>query len=113
MMTRNRRRKLAGQAILIMTLSIVVLTGLLAIAVDGGMIYLDKRRLQNASDSGALAGGDATETLPLRSYTSIHQTALTEIYHNLFPGPALPVAPVGRTPPPPAYAPPHRSPVPS
>src|SRR5205085_3614726 len=76
MMTSNRRRKLAGQAILIMTLSIVVLTGLLAIAVDGGMIYLDKRRLQNASDSGALAGGDATETLPLRSYTSIHQTAL-------------------------------------
>ena len=97
MMTSNRRRKLAGQAILIMTLSIVVLTGLLAIAVDGGMIYLDKRRLQNASDSGALAGGDATETLPLRSYTSIHQTALTEIYHNLFPGTAVPVVPVGAT----------------
>jgi hypothetical protein len=97
MMTTNRRRKLAGQAIIILTLSIVVLTGLLAIAVDGGMIYLDKRRLQNASDSGALAGGDAAETLPLRSYTSIHQAALNEIYHNLFPGTTVPTVPVGAT----------------
>src|SRR6267143_1400075 len=97
MMSRNRRRKLAGQALVILIVSIVALTGLLAIAVDGGMIYLDKRRLQNASDSAALAGGDATENLPLRSYTSIHQAALNEIYHNLFPGTTVPTVSVGAT----------------
>ncbi len=95
MIIQFRRRKRAGQALIIMVLSIVVLVGLLAVGVDGGMIYLDKRRLQNAADAGALAGGDATESLPLRSYTSIHQTALNEIYHNLFPGTTVPTVPAG------------------
>ena len=90
-----RRKRLAGQAIIIMALSILVLTGLLAIAIDGGMIYLDRRRLQNAADSGALAGGDAVEALPLRTYQSAHQAALNEIYHNLFPGTTVPTVAAG------------------
>lgn len=95
-MTSFRRRKLAGQALVIFVLSLMALTGLLVIAVDGGMIYLDKRRLQNAADAGALAGGDATENLPLgNSYASAHQAALNEIYHNLFPGTAVPTVPAG------------------
>ena len=96
MMPIARRRKLAGQALVIFVLSIMALTGLLVIAVDGGMIYLDKRRLQNAADAAALAGGDATENLPLaNSYTSAHQAALNEIYHNLFPGTTVPTVPAG------------------
>lgn len=95
MIIQLRRRKRAGQALIVMVLSIVVLVGLLAIGVDGGMIYLDKRRLQNAADAGALAGGDATENLPLRTYTAVHQTALNEIYHNLFPGTTVPTVPAG------------------
>ncbi|TMD88234.1 MAG: hypothetical protein E6I78_01325, partial [Chloroflexi bacterium] len=95
MLSSYRRRKLAGQAIVIFVLSIMALTGLLVIAVDGGMIYLDKRRLQNAADAGALAGGDAAESLPLQTYNAAHQAALNEIYHNLFPGTAVPTVPVG------------------
>jgi len=94
-MSRYRRRKLAGQALIIFALAIVALTGLLVIAVDGGSIYLDKRRLQNAADAGALAGGDAAESLPLRTYYIAHQAALNEIYHNLFPGTAVPTVPSG------------------
>ena len=98
MLTTIRRRKLAGQALIIFVLSLMALTGLLVIAVDGGMIYLDKRRLQNAADAGALAGGDATENLPLgNSYASAHQAALNEIYHNLFPGTTVPTVPAGAT----------------
>src|SRR5213079_1971775 len=93
-MSRYRRRKLAGQALIIFALAIVALTGLLVIAVDGS-IYLDKRRLQNAADAGALAGGDAAESLPLRTYYIAHQAALNEIYHNLFPGTAVPTVPSG------------------
>ena len=95
MISSYRRRKLAGQAIIIFALAIVAMTGLLVIAVDGGSIYLDKRRLQNAADAGALAGGDAAESLPLRSYAVPHQAALNEIYHNLFPGTAVPLVPAG------------------
>ncbi len=92
-MSSYRRRKLAGQALIIFALAIVAMTGLLVIAVDGGSIYLDKRRLQNAGDAGALAGGDAAEALPLRSYSVPHQAALNEIYHNLFPGTTVPTVP--------------------
>ncbi|TMD20966.1 MAG: hypothetical protein E6I99_13145 [Chloroflexi bacterium] len=95
MMTSYRRRKLAGQAVIIFVLSIMAMTGLLVIAVDGGSIYLDKRRLQNAADAGALAGGDAAENLPLQSYYQAHQAALNEIYHNLFPGTTVPTVPAG------------------
>src|SRR5256885_15025177 len=95
MMTSYRRRKLAGQAVIIFVLSIMAMTGLLVIAVDGGSIYLDKRRLQNAADAGALAGGDAAENLPLQTYYTAHQGALNEIYHNLFPGTTVPTVPPG------------------
>jgi len=94
-MSSYRRRKLAGQVLIIFALAIMAMTGLLVIAVDGGSIYLDKRRLQNAADAGALAGGDAAEALPLRSYSVPHQAALDEIYHNLFPGTAVPIVPGG------------------
>src|SRR6266550_1856087 len=97
MMSSYRRRKLAGQAIIIFVVSIMALTGLLVIALDGGMIYLDKRRLQNAADAGALAGGDAAENLPLQTYYQPHQAALNEIYHNLFPGTAVPTVPITAT----------------
>src|SRR5438445_6434322 len=95
MIASYRRRKLAGQAVIIFVLSIMAMTGLLVIAVDGGSIYLDKRRLQNAADAGALAGGDAAENLPLQTYYTAHQVALNEIYHNLFPGTAVPTVPAG------------------
>jgi uncharacterized membrane protein len=95
MMSSYRRRKLAGQAIIIFVLAIMAMTGLMVIAVDGGSIYLDKRRLQNTADAAALAGGDAAEALPLRSYSVPHQAALNEIYHNLFPGVAVPTVPAG------------------
>jgi len=38
-------------------IGIVVLLGFAALAVDGGMVYSDRRHAQNASDAASLAGG--------------------------------------------------------
>ena len=48
-----------GQAIVLLALAFVVMLGFTAIAVDGSMIYADRRLAQSASDSAALAGAAA------------------------------------------------------
>jgi hypothetical protein len=49
----------SGQAIVLLVISLVVLLGFTALALDGGMAYSDRRITQNAADSAALAGGGA------------------------------------------------------
>ena len=48
-----------GQALVLLVLSMVVLLGFTALAVDGGMVYSDRRHAQMASDASSLAGGSA------------------------------------------------------
>ncbi len=45
-----------GQAIIQVTISLVVLLGFLALAIDVGRVYAERRNMQNAADAGALAG---------------------------------------------------------
>ncbi len=45
----------SGQAIVILVLSIVGLLAFAALAIDGGIIYVERRRVQNAADNSALA----------------------------------------------------------
>ena len=45
-----------GQALVVMVFAVIALLVALGLAIDGGMIILDRRRMQNASDAGALAG---------------------------------------------------------
>ena len=45
-----------GQALIIITLAAVVLFGFAALAIDGSMLFSDKRHAQNAADTAALAG---------------------------------------------------------
>jgi hypothetical protein len=46
-----------GQAIVLLAVGFVVLLGFTALAVDGGMMYSDRRYAQNAADAASLAGG--------------------------------------------------------
>lgn len=46
-----------GQALVLMVLAMVVLLGFTALAVDGGMVYSDRRHYQNIADAASLAGG--------------------------------------------------------
>ncbi len=50
---RDNRR---GQAIVIMALAMVAICGMLALAIDAGRLYFQRRLMQDAVDAGALAG---------------------------------------------------------
>ena len=56
MQTKNNNSE-RGQAIVLIALAIIVLLGFTALAVDGSMVYSDRRMVQNAADASALAGG--------------------------------------------------------
>ena len=75
-------RKQSGQAVILVAVAVVVLTAILALALDGGGIYLDRRQLQNAADSAALAGAEKLMAVP-PSYTSIHNQAIGNLVKNL------------------------------
>src|ERR1700694_1723578 len=80
-------RKQSGQAVVLVAVAVLVLTAILALALDGGGIYLDKRQLQNAADSAALAGAELLMAVP-PSYTSIHNQGAANLLKNL-PGTSL------------------------
>jgi hypothetical protein len=80
-------RKQSGQAVVLVAVAVLVLTAILALALDGGSIYLDKRQLQNAVDSAALAGAELLMTVP-PNYASIHNQAMANMLKNL-PGTSL------------------------
>jgi hypothetical protein len=46
----------AGQVLVQVAIMVGVLFGFLALALDGGHFYVERRRMQNAADAGALAG---------------------------------------------------------
>ena len=50
------RRRGSGQAIVIMALAMVAICGMLALAIDAGRLYFQRRLMQDAVDAGALAG---------------------------------------------------------
>src|SRR5205807_1850331 len=68
-------RKQSGQAVVLVAVAVVVLTAILALALDGGGIYLDRRQIQNAADSAALAGAELLMAIP-PSYPGIHNQAI-------------------------------------
>ncbi len=53
-MKRNARE--TGQAVVVIAVSLLVLLGIAGLAVDGGMLYSDRRNAQNVADAAALAG---------------------------------------------------------
>lgn len=48
-----------GQAVILLVLAVVALLGFTALAVDGSMIYSDRRYAQTGADASALAGASA------------------------------------------------------
>jgi hypothetical protein len=49
----------SGQVMILMAFGLVAFLGFVALALDGGMAYSDRRRAQNGADSASLAGGGA------------------------------------------------------
>lgn len=70
----TKRNLERGQAIVLLAVTIVVLLGFTALAIDGGMVYADRRRAQNGADAAALAGAlqrvnDASDAVVLEAIT--------------------------------------------
>jgi len=53
----NNRNQEKGQAIVLIAIAFIGLIGFAALAIDGGMVYSDRRHAQNAADAGSLTGG--------------------------------------------------------
>jgi Flp pilus assembly protein TadG len=77
------KRRQAGQAIVLVAAAVLVLTAILALAIDGGGIYLERRQLQNAADAGALAGAEKLWSSSPPNYAAMHTQALSTIGKNL------------------------------
>ena len=75
-------RRQSGQAVVLVAVAVLLLTAILALALDGGSIYLDRRQDQNAADAAALAGAELLMAVPV-SYTNIHNQAMTMLLRNL------------------------------
>jgi hypothetical protein len=57
--SKKNKKQESGQIIVLLAISLLVLVIVSALAVDGGMIYSERRFAQNAADSASLAGGGA------------------------------------------------------
>lgn len=64
-MLKNRLANERGQALVVAVLLMVGLLVAVGLALDGGMAFLERRRMQNAADAAVLAGG--------RDLTMAHQ----------------------------------------
>lgn len=61
---KNNRNRESGQIIVLLAVSLVVLIIVSALAVDGGMIYSERRFAQNAADAASLGGaGEILHTM--------------------------------------------------
>ena len=56
MQKKSNQNSEQGQAIVLLVLAFVAFLGFFALAIDGGMIYADRRHAQNATDASSLAG---------------------------------------------------------
>ncbi len=54
-----QQKRESGQVIVLLALGLLALLGLTAVAIDGGMIYADRRYDQNAADAASYAGAGA------------------------------------------------------
>lgn len=66
------RRAKRGQSLVIVALSATVLFGIIALGLDGGRLYFERRDTQNASDAAALAG--AQELIPTTAFVGVTGT---------------------------------------
>lgn len=65
------RKSESGQAIVLLVFAVVGLIGFTALAIDGGMLFADRRHAQSASDAASLAGGGFA-ALALENYFIDH-----------------------------------------
>src|SRR2546428_13811212 len=74
MLPKLRKGKRA-QSLVIVALSATALFGIIALGLDAGRLYFQRRDVQNAADAGALAG--AQELLPMGASFGVTSSMIT------------------------------------
>ncbi len=64
----HNKKEESGQVLVLLTVGLIALLGLTALAIDGGQIYADRRYDQNVADGAAYAGGGAAALEMENSY---------------------------------------------
>jgi hypothetical protein len=80
----------SGQAFVLLILVLGGVIGFTALAIDGGMVYSERRRAQNAADAGALAAA-----LAKTQSSNLHVAALTRVDTNGYSTAWGPCSPAG------------------
>jgi hypothetical protein len=70
-----------GQVLVLLVLAFVALLGFAALAIDGGMVYADKRRVQNGADAASLAGGGAVAIYLENNFVNYNNFTCTDNGH--------------------------------
>jgi len=71
-----------GQIMVVFALSLLAMVAMLAVVIDGGFLYVQRRTAQTAADAGALAGARALRELS--SLSTISTSARTMAANNAF-----------------------------
>ena len=79
---RIAKRDEQGVTIVLVAISLVALLTMTGLAIDGGRLYSDRRQVQNAADSAALAGTGALNRLVAGNEASIYNAVQTQVTSN-------------------------------
>jgi hypothetical protein len=71
----HTRKGESGQVLVLLALWMVGLVAILALVLDGGRIYMERRHMQNAADAGAVAG---TRTLAIGGTNNAARAAASQ-----------------------------------
>jgi hypothetical protein len=81
----NRNHSEHGQAIILIAFILIALFAFGALAIDGGRIYAERRRLQSAADAAAMAAANAAangDMVPAVVNAALDQAALNDVVDN-------------------------------
>lgn len=86
-MIRSTTRRRRGAILPLVTLSLIALFAMVALAIDLGMIALARNQCQNAADASALAGtrqlnGDTTVSANLNNYSAVDPAVKNQVAAN-------------------------------
>src|SRR5437763_436290 len=71
----HSRSRRPGQVLMLFALGFVALVAMLGLAVDGGNIYVNRRVVQTAADTGSLAAARALSSIPPAGVQTNQQVA--------------------------------------
>ena len=75
----KRLRSEAGQSTVIIAMTMVVICGFAAMAIDIGRVSVERGQLQNAADAAALAGAQALPTASTAKSQAVHYAEINGV----------------------------------